>query len=163
VQITVDNRFPTRKSDGKVAFAQPGDQELWPLVLEKAYAIYRGGYDKINGGDTGQAELQAFTGKPSTRLDPKTTSFDQLYAEYSKGDAVNIGIPAHDPKNPLYKDLNPPLAGPHVYYVTAMDPINKTITFRNPWSYSLESTIPWDQYQKVSDNIIVNPIDHNYP
>jgi hypothetical protein len=65
VDITVDMDFPVGK-DG-VEYAQARDaSQLWPEVLEKAYAKWKGGYENIGEGGEPKDALMALTGKAST-------------------------------------------------------------------------------------------------
>ena len=63
--ITVDENIPLR--DGRPLFSQPNGHELWVAMLEKAFAKFCGGYDRLDGGLTGWA-LNALTGDPVFRL-----------------------------------------------------------------------------------------------
>jgi hypothetical protein len=62
VKVTVDATFPSghaeerSTSDGKV---------IWPLVFEKAYAVFRGGYNQIHHGAFASEVMQALTGRPA--------------------------------------------------------------------------------------------------
>jgi hypothetical protein len=62
--ITVDGDVP-RTADGQDAYAQRQDRkELWVVVVQKAFAAWKGGYGALDGGVPSDA-LTALTGKPS--------------------------------------------------------------------------------------------------
>jgi calpain-15 len=50
VLITVDDYFPCSKGTKTPLFAKPNGRELWVMVLEKAYAKFLGGFDRLDGG-----------------------------------------------------------------------------------------------------------------
>jgi hypothetical protein len=47
--VTLDMQFPV-DSVGKFCGAQSNDKNIWPMLLEKAYAKANGSYDNINFG-----------------------------------------------------------------------------------------------------------------
>jgi calpain-15 len=61
----VDDYFPII-GPGRPAFARPteGQNEIWVMLLEKAYAKAYGGYYRLNLGRAGEA-LRDLTGAPS--------------------------------------------------------------------------------------------------
>ena len=59
-KITVDDKIPCNKTSGKPMFAQ-SKNEIWPLILEKAFAKFVGDYSLLKGGCVAWA-LQAMTG-----------------------------------------------------------------------------------------------------
>ena len=66
VPITVDASFTVHS-----AFpcqTKAGDQEVWPLVLERAYAALRGGYDSIRNGGRPSIAMQILTGLPAATI-----------------------------------------------------------------------------------------------
>ncbi|MEJ7735676.1 MAG: C2 family cysteine protease, partial [Polyangiaceae bacterium] len=70
VQIRVTGDFPA--VNGNPVFAQPGDgtgagRELWPMIVEKAYAQWQGGYDRIGTGGTAGGPMSALTGRDSVQ------------------------------------------------------------------------------------------------
>jgi hypothetical protein len=50
-QVTVDDRLACRSGTSQLLSTKPTpDNEVWPLILEKAFCIHAGGWDKIDGG-----------------------------------------------------------------------------------------------------------------
>lgn len=157
VKITVKNEFPTK--DGNPVFAKPGDgtgdnREMWPMIVEKAYAQWKGGYNNIEGG-FGTDIMGPLTGKESSTqggrnweewfgFDP---GFDSIADKWDNGDALTTGTRGSGDKKPLF--ANGTLVGNHEYYVTNVDRKNKTITVRNPWGWNnAEVTLTYDEYKK---------------
>ena len=52
VIITVDDRIPCKAGTRKPMFMSPNGNELWAILLEKAYAKFCGSYQNLNGGFT---------------------------------------------------------------------------------------------------------------
>ena len=54
--ITVDDKFLVNQSNRKHAFVRlctdpsTNSREIWPLLIEKAYAKFHGSYSNIEGG-----------------------------------------------------------------------------------------------------------------
>lgn len=62
--VTVDGDI-ARTADGRDAYAQRQDRkELWVVVVQKAFAAWKGGYGALDGGVPSDA-LTALTGRPS--------------------------------------------------------------------------------------------------
>lgn len=59
--ITVDDYFPFCPSKNDWAFSKSVDNEIWVLILEKAWAKVHGSYQRIEGGNTAEA-LMSLTG-----------------------------------------------------------------------------------------------------
>lgn len=49
--INIDDRFPVRRSGFKNVRATD-EGEIWPCLLEKAFAAYAGGYEELDGGQS---------------------------------------------------------------------------------------------------------------
>ena len=63
--VVIDDFFPVRE-DGTWAFVSGGDagEDLWPLVLEKAYAKLYDGYSHIEAGKVQYALADMVKGFP---------------------------------------------------------------------------------------------------
>jgi hypothetical protein len=67
--VTVDDEFFVRE-DGVVIYAQPAAGVLWPLVLEKALAAYKGGsYATLDSGAYGYEPFNDAFGVPAQEVD----------------------------------------------------------------------------------------------
>ncbi len=157
--------------------------EMWPSILEKAYASWKGSYEEIgNGGYAGDV-LTALTGEPSRQ---QTTSgpgeADPLWAKMKA---------ASDQKKPMvagsggkdderYKDPKAGVYGWHAYTVMGVrevkegDKTKRVVTMRNPWSVRRRSSdaaavgdtsnataggvfeLDWAEFRRLYDNVTVN-------
>jgi hypothetical protein len=50
VVVVVDDRIPCKKGSKKPRFMNPNGNELWAIILEKAYAKFCGSYSALDGG-----------------------------------------------------------------------------------------------------------------
>jgi calpain len=100
VDVAVDARFPT--VDGKLVYAnQRGGQVLWPLLIEKAYAKLRGGYQAIAGGGKAYFAATTLTGwRDWQSLNPAELSVpkinEAIHAALHRGGSVTAT--EHHPK-----------------------------------------------------------------
>ncbi|MCB9737919.1 MAG: DUF4157 domain-containing protein [Deltaproteobacteria bacterium] len=73
VVIEVDGYMPTRHGTSRMAYAlsdtsfDPNKQALWPAVIEKAYAQWKGGYDAIGDGGVSAKAMEEMTGVRSVQ------------------------------------------------------------------------------------------------
>ena len=79
-----------------------GKEEIWVQIIEKAYAEYKGGYDKINTNTNPSMFMEAITGRPSTQYNPNfpgtllsnfnppesNFTFEILQAQFNTGSPV---------------------------------------------------------------------------
>ncbi|KRX02093.1 Thioredoxin-like fold [Pseudocohnilembus persalinus] len=61
--VVVDDFFPWRPEDNLPQFCYYSNQQIWPMVIEKAWAKLNGGYQYLWGGHSGQA-FRVLTGAP---------------------------------------------------------------------------------------------------
>jgi calpain-15 len=66
-ELTIDDYMPC-KLDGAPIFTRTHGNELWVLLLEKAYAKLHGSYSSLSHGHPNEA-LQDFTGFPTVTYD----------------------------------------------------------------------------------------------
>ena len=60
----VDDYIPVRKGTLQPKFSNHHGNEMWVMLMEKAFAKMYGGYDRLEGGQMSWA-LSALTGNPS--------------------------------------------------------------------------------------------------
>jgi calpain-15 len=86
--IIVDDFIPCKKN--KPAFSRANGNEIWVLLLEKAYAKAYGSYYRIEGGNPAVA-LRDLTGAPYCNFDVKDP--DEMFKfliEHDKGGKGDI-------------------------------------------------------------------------
>ncbi len=85
INVAVTALFP--KQNGRLYTLDKGDDELWMLLIEKAYAKAMGGYSEINKGNNPLTTMQIFTGKKPQHLNI-VASTDESIANFLKPGAM---------------------------------------------------------------------------
>ncbi|CAE7395357.1 CAPN15 [Symbiodinium sp. CCMP2456] len=67
VVVVIDELIPCHAGTLKPRFAQANSNEMWALLMEKAFAKLYGGYNKLEGGQMSWA-LSAITGNPAVHF-----------------------------------------------------------------------------------------------
>jgi hypothetical protein len=155
VAITVDSHFAK-------GHAKPPDpvspQESWPLVMEKAYALFRGGYNAIARGGRSADVMEVLTGKPAERID--LGWFSHYSAERLETDLA-AGRPITFETKPGIDDHTPPhLVDNHVYSVAGTEVRDGRLYVRllNPWNHSQPDPIPCDEMNDWFRRVTVGPV-----
>jgi len=118
-QITVDASFPTKDGESFAYGHSNDEKELWPAIVEKAYAKWKGGegdYEDIEGGfsDKAMAEL---TGVSSHRVLTQNTTTDELRKDIQN--ALNSGHPVAAGGG-TQSDPDRPFSAQHAYVVESV-------------------------------------------
>mmetsp|Transcript_33608 Transcript_33608/g.56454 ORF Transcript_33608/g.56454 Transcript_33608/m.56454 type:complete len:458 (+) Transcript_33608:56-1429(+) len=84
--VTIDDRIPCKKGTTQAAFSQPNGNEMWVILLEKAFAKFCGSYGALDGGHTVWA-WQAMTGDNVLffKLVPATKRWARMDVSYPTG------------------------------------------------------------------------------
>ena len=137
----VDSNFPSQNDNKTPAYARFGDKgksnELWPMLLEKAYAQYEGSYAKIDKGFTGEA-IELLTGMKTK--DVKTTDLP-IQTQFKLIElSLKFNSPVACSAYPEPKDAtketdkwNGQIRLSHAYAPISVDMKNMTIKLQNPW------------------------------
>jgi len=130
-------------------------QELWPLLMEKAFAQYKGSYNAIgNGGNPGDA-MAMLTGKDSSEKSAKDVTLDQLDQALAGGNAVTATSLQNGKGKQPYD--NGKLDSWHVYMVTGVDKQAQTVTLRNPWgTWTPDVVLPIADFNKYMSAVDFN-------
>ena len=131
VSVTVDSLLPVRRGAPEYAAAR-NPKELWPLIFEKAYAAWKGGYDAIEAGMAANA-LEALTGgTPSFFVVSTAMNHDEVFKKLqlvneAGGCVVALSKPEDTGIDGLVAD--------HAYAVLGTEEHGgeKFVKLRNPW------------------------------
>ena len=143
-KVVVDDTFV--KGHAATADQQDGKQEIWPLVLESAYAKLRGGMQKIGHGGAEAAAFEAITGKKASSqrigANPGQCADATFRSSFAAG-------------KPMCVSFDHALLGPtaewafglhasHSYAVSALIEKNGEtyVQLRNPWGHSDPDPVP---------------------
>lgn len=113
------------------------EKELWPALLEKAFAAKAGSYAAIEGGVPGEA-MSWLTGKPSSTIDFKEAGVkaDQVFTALSKAVSEHRAATASTyGENSNAKYTNSGLFADHAYSVWGVETTDgkRYVQLRNPW------------------------------
>jgi Calpain family cysteine protease len=155
VKLTVDGLFGDKRAD-----ARPDGKlrEIWPLVVEKAFAQYSGGYRKIDAGGSPALAMEALTGKPavSVALDrPPGYGADRLQRDLAAGKLVVLMTKASIRGDDPYR-----LVGSHGYQVVGTEQSGGRlwVDMRNPWGKDDPRRVPVDQLDKWFAGVAVGSV-----
>lgn len=129
-KVRVDTDFPVDK-EGKLAYAQARNQELWVVILEKAYAKAMGGYDNIYAGKGSEA-LAAFTGEEATVAYTSTLELAGIVSLVPKLKIAIFQSRGVDDKKIWELKNGQKIYQAHAYSFQSYDATSKKIKLRNP-------------------------------
>jgi len=133
VHITIDGDLPA-KGNGDLVYGHGRDKkELWPALIEKAWAQWKGGYSELSLGGLAGDALEAITGEKSEFYNPIT--------ELESRALWKLMVDAHESGRPLVTGTGAaPLEGlvpMHMYSIVGVreDGGEKLVTLRNPYGH----------------------------
>jgi hypothetical protein len=151
--ITVDATFPqTRANPGDTG--GDGAQELWPMILEKAFAQMKGGYDEIGDGGWPEKALEALTGRNANRHDADDLRFDQVAGALGRGQHVVFDTAGDAKKLAAAYGL----VTSHAYTLESVrvdDQGKGWVQLYNPWGYNHPPEIPFDKVRSLFEHITI--------
>ncbi len=140
VSVTIDTDLPLDSSGGREYGIARDRGELWVPLMEKAFAKWKGGYERIGAGGSASEVFEALSGKASSWDEIKDVKPDALFKRIQvatgKHKPVAAGTFAEDAKNVSY--TNTGVHGDHFYTVLGATEENgaKYVQLRNPWGES---------------------------
>ncbi len=132
-----------------------GKQELWPALIEKAYAQWKGGYENIQNKSPAEA-LFALTGKKTETQDADDVSLSEVNDMLNAGKAVVISTPDDGKGKTPYTSKG--LVTDHAYVVESVDLKNKTVTLRNPWGEGYPPVTLTEAEFNQLESVMTNPV-----
>lgn len=163
--INIDDYIPCDQS-GTPIYTNIKGNEMWPLLLEKAFAKSRGGYKALEGGLPLDA-MQTITGFRGSRISvspsESTQLFHSLRKHFDKGCILACGSKGEDKTREQGREsVKGSVVGGHAYSILGMyEPLLSTekvqlLKLRNPWG-SFEwkgdwsdKSPTWDTYSGVA-------------
>lgn len=131
VAVTIDGTFANRR--GRLEYAAAREtRELWPMIFEKAYAQWKGGFDAIEGGMSATA-IEALTGLSpdffAVTSDSKPDQLFQRLKEATAGGACAVAL--SKPWDPSEQGV----VADHAYTLLGVEEKNgqRLVSLRNPW------------------------------
>ncbi len=143
--VTIDGDLPSRAGSDSPMYAKGqktrgGGRELWPALYEKAFAQFKGGYDKMGEGGSTAGALEALSGSRVSYASTDTTPDDVLWTKLRQatvGDqAMAAGTRGKEDED-LYKGTR--LYAWHAYTVLGAyekgtgKNKKRVVKLRNPW------------------------------
>lgn len=135
-EVVIDDYIPCRH--GKPCFSNAHGNELWVLLLEKAWAKLHGSYERIEAGFA-EHVLHDLTGAPSEVIE---TEDEKLFEILQRADKNKWAITASAGSTENAKDALEKigLIGNHSYglinvveFRDKFDDVVKLVKLRNPW------------------------------
>lgn len=136
--VIIDDFFPVY-GNGEFAFARGGadGKELWPMILEKAYAKLNGSYNNIEAGKV-QYALADMTGGVSEQIELRTVVnnqqafWERLKSLVNQGALMGAGSPEHEMGDRAINEFG--IVQGHAYAVLGIAEFDdyKLINLRNP-------------------------------
>lgn len=151
VEITVSGDFSDKAVQGSGDFTNgKGEKaEIWPKIVEKAYAQYKGGYDAIDHGGNSAEIMSLLTGRDATQHnDLGDYSYEDMKRDFDNGRAIVLGTP--DNFNGVDKKTanKNGLVDWHVYTVVGVGQDasgNRYVEVYNPHGTEGVKRIPYDE------------------
>lgn len=152
--VIVDDFFPVHKNNTKsFYFSKPNGNELWAVLLEKAWAKVNGGYRNTIAGKENEA-LNALTGFPAERYDsrPSVMPKEELWELVKKSDNSSNVMCCTTVNDNAITDLG--LVALHAYTLVGYVKVvyngkeENLVKIRNPWGRK-EWTGKWSDKSEI--------------
>lgn len=168
--VMVDGKFATK--GGSVQFAGEGDRteadgaELWVMLIEKAWAALKGGYEKIRGSKVRMSSddaMEAVTGAATKTLRPSGMAEDDILKALDEAKTkkwpATLGVRNVTDAEEIKAVKATGLVPNHAFAVLDVDAKGKTVTAYNPWGaeYKVPPLSP-ATIKKFVDSIHINQI-----
>ena len=177
-----DGEMPAYAKSAEVVAGQQW-MELWPSILEKAYAAWKGSYDAMGHGGVAGDVMTALTGNPSAQTATAGVGeADPLWQKMLKasqaGKPMTAGTGGEEDER--YKDPKAGVYGWHAYTVMGVEETkdgaktNRSVTMRNPWGKRRRNSdaeavgdtdnntaqgvfkLDWAEFRRLYDNVTIN-------
>ena len=126
--------------------------EVWPQVLEEAFAQLNGGYRNIDQGGWPALAMEELTGQKASLISLANVTAPMLQAHISAHDLLVLDT---TDANPTYN-----LVGDHAYMITGLVNSNAgpEVACANPWDSDQPSLIPVAQLSHAFNGLNVGTL-----
>ena len=132
--VFIDDYFPYNIAEKNFAFALPHNNELWAILLEKAWAKLNGGYSNIIGGIVSEP-VSALTGFPTEYLSHKQFEDMEIFYKLEEGEKEGTIMSSASKNNNKVNEKG--LIPSHAYTLISARKWKERniylIKLRNPW------------------------------
>jgi hypothetical protein len=144
VSVTVTNTFPTDSvNNAATQDVLKGQKEIWPQVLEKAYATLNGSYTAIGNGGSPLLAMEELTGHAASFMSPASLTLAALNSYVAAGDMLVFDTLSSGalPNN---------LVNGHAYMFEGVTGSGATAMahFGNPWGFDQPSAMLLSQVSR---------------
>jgi hypothetical protein len=160
VKVTVTADVPAASvNHGEGQAEQDGKKEIWPLILEKAYAQVVGGYANLNKGGSSDDALATLTGHSASQKSVSKFSVDDLKDAMAKKKPLvfNTTSDGSGKKGDLPHGMHRNHSYTFEGVTTGADGKSKVI-LKNPWGFDNPEEIPFEDLGKCVETISVGKI-----
>ena len=160
--VVVDDTIPCLGPDLGPSFSKANGEELWVMLLEKAYAKIYGSYEKINNGMSGKA-INDLTGAPYENLDitPKTAL--KAWAKLQDGKKRNYIMTCASKEGKVGEMDKNGIIKSHCYAILdCVDYVKglKLLKLRNPWGFTNNAGGAWSNESKKWTPKVLKKLKH---
>ena len=150
-------------ADGSPIYARYGDTgasgpELWVMLIEKAFARYRGSYTAAGGALWDREGLELLTGNPASELGVGDGTPAELLTMISdalrEGKAITVNTSTSRWQNWTRTAAEQAeitrynIKLDHAYSIEAVDTAAQTLNLRNPWGFSHITNLPVSMFRR---------------
>jgi Calpain family cysteine protease len=163
--IRVTSQFYT-DSSGNPYYARHGSsggtKELWVMLIEKAFAKWKGGYGDASGSMFDREGLELLTGNDVTESSVSHGSEDDLVKAINDalaaGDALTVNTATSrwgdfwENDGDVSRMDRYKIKKEHAYSIEAVDTKAKTVNLRNPWGFQHITGLPVSVFREYPFN-----------
>ena len=137
IETVIDDYFPCISKERGPAFTKSAGNEIWVLILEKAWAKIYGSFERIEAGITREC-LHDLTGAPTRVIFmDDTTLWDEICVADRKNWIMTTGAGDQGQGADVMNSVG--LIGSHAYSLISANEVQTTrgreqlVKLRNPW------------------------------
>lgn len=134
VYIEVDAYLPASAGNrADPAYAGDAGAKLWPAIMEKAYAKWKGGYEAMGNGGYGAQAMAELTGARSAEKNPRSMKEEEVIPYFEKAKKEGMAIYAAV-ENSRQSEVQTPFTG-------SGDKLTGSITHTHRWNHVVPGTM----------------------